>query len=102
MDMFCGTGSIALSLAKHCQHVFGFELAASSIADANRNAELNDIRNATFVQGDLTRVAATMGKKYPQPDVIVTGELPSAPAVCLLAGCVAAAFCALLVLLNFC
>lgn len=73
MDLFCGTGSIGLTLAKHCQHVYGFEVAASAVADAKRNAVLNHITNATFVGWDLTKVSASMGKRYPRPDVIVTG-----------------------------
>ncbi len=75
MDLFCGTGSIGLTVAKDCRHVYGFESTASSVADARRNAEVNGISNATFVHGDLTKVAALMGKKYPSPDVIVTGGL---------------------------
>ena len=74
MDLFCGTGSIGLTLAKHCQHVYGFEVAVSSIADAKRNAVLNHITNATFVGWDLTKVSASLGKQYPRPDVIVTGK----------------------------
>ncbi len=75
MDLFCGTGSIGLTLAKDCHHVYGFESTASSVADARRNAEANGISNATFVHGDLTKVAAMMGQQYPNPDVIVTGGL---------------------------
>lgn len=75
MDLFCGTGSIGLTLAKDCHHVYGFESAASSVADARHNAEVNGISNATFVHGDLTKVAAMMGKQYPNPDLIVTGGL---------------------------
>lgn len=74
MDLFCGTGSIGLTLAKHCRHVYGFEVAVSSIADAKHNADLNHITNATFVGWDLTKVSASMGKQYPKPDVIVTGK----------------------------
>ena len=77
MDLFCGTGSIGLTLAKHCHHVYGFEVAVSSIADAKRNAVINHITNATFVGWDLTKVSASMGKQYPGPDVIVTGEADS-------------------------
>ena len=84
MDLFCGTGSIGLTLAKDCRHVYGFEVSASSVADARRNAEVNGISNATFVHGDLTQVAATMGKKYPGPDVIVTGALRLFSCLCQL------------------
>lgn len=64
--------------------MYGFEVSASSVADARRNAEVNGIPNATFVHGDLTEVAATMGKKYPNPDVIVTGALLLFSCHCLL------------------
>lgn len=74
MDLFCGTGSIGLTLAKHCRHVYGFEVAASSIADARRNADLNHISNATFVKWDLTKVSASMVVQHPRPDIIVTGK----------------------------
>ena len=74
MDLFCGTGSIGLTLAEHCRHVYGFEVAASSIADAKRNADLNHISNATFVEWDLTKVSASMVTQYPRPDIIVTGR----------------------------
>ena len=77
MDLFCGTGSIGLTLAKHCQHVYGFEVAVNSVADAKHNAVLNQISNATFVGWDLKKVSASMGKRYPRPDVIVTGKIDS-------------------------
>lgn len=52
-DLYCGTGAIALVLARHAQQVFGFEQVASAITDARRNAELNSIANACFFEGDV-------------------------------------------------
>ena len=74
MDLFCGTGSIGLTLARHCHHVYGFEVASSSIADARRNAAINNISNVTFVQSNLIKASDNIQKCVPKPDVIVTGK----------------------------
>ena len=47
LDLFCGTGTIGLTLAKNLNHFYGYELVPQAVADAHRNAEWNDIRNAT-------------------------------------------------------
>jgi tRNA/tmRNA/rRNA uracil-C5-methylase (TrmA/RlmC/RlmD family) len=48
LDMYCGTGTIGLSLASGCREVHGFEVSSSAVADARRNAERNGITNAHF------------------------------------------------------
>ena len=68
-DLYCGTGSIALLLARAAREVVGFEQNPGSVADARRNAALNAIGNARFVEGDvLVEVARTGAGK---PDVLV-------------------------------
>ncbi|KAK4395173.1 putative RNA methyltransferase CT0009 [Sesamum angolense] len=56
LDLFCGTGTIGLTLAKRVRHVYGFEIVDQAVSDARRNANLNGISNATFVQGDLNKI----------------------------------------------
>jgi 23S rRNA (uracil1939-C5)-methyltransferase len=56
LDLFCGTGTIGLSMAAHCARVVGVEVVKEAVADAKLNAKRNGIRNATFVLGDLDRV----------------------------------------------
>ncbi|KAJ6700931.1 TRNA (URACIL(54)-C(5))-METHYLTRANSFERASE [Salix koriyanagi] len=50
LDLFCGTGTIGLTLARRAKHVYGYEVVPQAISDAHRNAKLNRISNATFVQ----------------------------------------------------
>jgi 23S rRNA (uracil1939-C5)-methyltransferase len=73
LDLFCGTGSIGLTMASHCRKVVGIELVADAVADAKRNAKRNKITNAEFAVGDLLRLKDSpiplLGKE--QPDVIV-------------------------------
>eukprot|EP00873_Tetraselmis_striata_P010435 jgi/Tetstr1/430699/TSEL_020491.t1 len=48
LDLYCGTGTIGLSLAGACAEMHGFEVSPSAVADARRNAERNGISNAHF------------------------------------------------------
>ncbi|XP_078164066.1 RNA methyltransferase family protein isoform X2 [Carex rostrata] len=72
LDLFCGTGTIGLTLAKRAGHVYGYEVVPQAILDARRNAELNNIHNATFIQGDLNKINDNFGKEFPRPDVIIS------------------------------
>ncbi len=59
IDAYCGIGTISLLLAKKAKQVYGVEIVETAIADADRNANLNQIKNATFVLGAAEE---TMGK----------------------------------------
>ncbi|CAN1346493.1 Zinc finger CCCH domain-containing protein 24 [Linum perenne] len=52
-DICCGTGTIGLTLAHRVGMVVGIEMNASAVSDANRNAEINGIKNCRFVAGKL-------------------------------------------------
>ena len=60
------------------KHVYGYEVVAQAISDARRNAELNGIDNATFVQGDLNKIDENFGKNFPRPDVVISGRVSGA------------------------
>ena len=48
-DLFCGIGTIGLTLAPRAGEVWGMEIVAEAIEDAERNAEANGIANARFM-----------------------------------------------------
>ncbi|KAF7136182.1 hypothetical protein RHSIM_Rhsim08G0230200 [Rhododendron simsii] len=75
LDLFCGTGTIGLTLARKARHVYGYEVVPQAISDARRNAKLNEIHNATFVQGDLNKIDVNFGKDFPKPDIIISGDV---------------------------
>ncbi|GFR50193.1 hypothetical protein Agub_g12361 [Astrephomene gubernaculifera] len=56
LDLYCGTGTIGLSLAAECRTVVGMEVVESAVADARVNAALNGITNATFVAADVDQL----------------------------------------------
>ncbi|MDP6533117.1 MAG: 23S rRNA (uracil(1939)-C(5))-methyltransferase RlmD [Candidatus Marinimicrobia bacterium] len=69
-DLYCGTGSISLFLAKKTKEVHGFEWIVSAIEDAVRNAVNNGIGNAFFHKANLDRPLDGI-KDLPKPDIIV-------------------------------
>ncbi|MBQ9826602.1 MAG: 23S rRNA (uracil(1939)-C(5))-methyltransferase RlmD [Firmicutes bacterium] len=59
LDLYCGAGSIGLSMAGQCARVIGVESVKPAVLDANRNAVINGIVNATFVCGRAEDVIDT-------------------------------------------
>uniref|UniRef100_A0A131Z2S6 tRNA (uracil(54)-C(5))-methyltransferase n=1 Tax=Rhipicephalus appendiculatus TaxID=34631 RepID=A0A131Z2S6_RHIAP len=51
LDVCCGTGTIGLTLASQLHSVFGMDVSAQAIEDANYNAQLNGISNAQYQVG---------------------------------------------------
>jgi 23S rRNA (uracil1939-C5)-methyltransferase len=72
-DLYTGTGSIALYLARQCKHVVGIEEIPEAIVDAGENMVLNGIQNATFYAGDVKEVLSpAFTEKHGRPDVVIT------------------------------
>ena len=55
-DLYCGIGTITLSMAKTAGRVYGIEVIPEAIEDAKRNAERNGISNAEFYCGKAEEV----------------------------------------------
>ena len=56
LDLFCGVGSIGLSMADAVREVVGIEIVPDAVRCAAENARRNGIRNAAFFAGDATDV----------------------------------------------
>ncbi len=72
-DLYTGTGTIALFVARNAKKVVGVEMIASAIEDAKANAKLNNLSNTEFFAADMKdmfneQFIAQHGK----PDVIIT------------------------------
>ena len=57
LDLYCGAGSIGLSMAKDCREIVGIEIVESAVECARLNAERNGIKNASFYAGDAGEAA---------------------------------------------
>jgi 23S rRNA (uracil1939-C5)-methyltransferase len=70
-DLFCGIGTIALSLAARAREVVGVEIVETAVADAIANARLNDVLNARFYAGDIRLAMRDLVEQAGRPDVAV-------------------------------
>ncbi len=62
-DLYCGIGTITLSMAKTAGKVYGIEVIPDAIEDAKRNADRNDISNAEFFCGKAEEVLPAFYEK---------------------------------------
>ncbi len=56
LDLYCGTGTIGLSMAGKASRIIGVESVKPAVIDANRNAVLNGIVNAEFICGKAEEI----------------------------------------------
>ncbi|WP_027185397.1 23S rRNA (uracil(1939)-C(5))-methyltransferase RlmD [Desulfovibrio inopinatus] len=69
VDLYCGSGGLALWMARRAASVLGVEADAHAVADAKRTAVENAIENCRFLAADvLETLEAPMD---PSPDVII-------------------------------
>ena len=54
LDLYCGTGSIGLSMSKGAKSLVGIEIVPDAVECARINAEQNGIENAEFYCGDAS------------------------------------------------
>jgi 23S rRNA (uracil1939-C5)-methyltransferase len=71
LDLFCGIGTIALTLALDAGEVWGVELVEEAVADAIENARLNGVDNASFFAGDVRTAMRPLLERSGRPDVVV-------------------------------
>ncbi len=70
-DLYCGTGTIALSLAGSAASVWGVEISEESVACAIENATANGIANTQFFAGNVGQSLEELHEKAGPPDVVV-------------------------------
>ena len=77
LDLFCGTGSIGLSMADSVRELIGIEIVDSAVECAKENARACGIENAYFFTGDATETERLLmnaeeklGRKI-SPDIVI-------------------------------
>lgn len=70
-DIYCGTGTIGLTMAEKANRIFGIEIIPEAVENAKRNAALNQIENAEFFCGDALAGAQVLAKRGVQADVVI-------------------------------
>ena len=70
-DLYCGIGTIGLTLARDAGEVWGIETVPEAIADAEHNAGENGIENARFTARDVRLGVRPLLEEAGSPDVVV-------------------------------
>ena len=71
LDLYCGTGTIGLSMADKAGKLIGAEIIPQAIDDARLNAERNGIENARFICGDAGEAAERLKNEGISPGCII-------------------------------
>ncbi|MDQ4030602.1 MAG: 23S rRNA (uracil(1939)-C(5))-methyltransferase RlmD, partial [Actinomycetota bacterium] len=70
-DLYCGIGTIGLTMAPDALTVWGIEVSEESVACALENADLNEISNAAFFAGNVGQSVEELLERSGPPDVVV-------------------------------
>jgi 23S rRNA (uracil1939-C5)-methyltransferase len=70
-DLYCGIGSIGLTMARRALTVWGIDISEESVACALENADLNGIANAAFYAGDVGQAIEELKDRSGAPDLVV-------------------------------
>jgi 23S rRNA (uracil1939-C5)-methyltransferase len=70
-DLFCGIGTIGLTMARQAGEVWGLEIVPEAIEDAERNARANGIDNVHFMAANARTGVRPLVEKAGKPDVVI-------------------------------
>lgn len=70
-DLYCGTGTIGLTMASGAKKLYGIEIVPDAVNNAVRNAAINGISNAAFYCGDASECARRLKDEGITPDVAI-------------------------------
>jgi len=56
LDLYCGTGTIGLSMAKRAKRLIGVEIVPEAVSCARENAARGGVENAEFICSDATDI----------------------------------------------
>ena len=71
LDLYCGAGTIGLSMANEAKNIIGVEIIPDAIKNAKGNAKNNNINNARFICADATEAAKQLAEEGLSPNVVI-------------------------------
>lgn len=71
LDLFCGTGTIGMHLARDAKFVWGAEIEAAIVAAAWRNARVNHVHNISFFVSDTKHFLNAHSQFFKQMKLLV-------------------------------
>lgn len=71
VDLYCGAGTIGITMADKAKRLFGIEIVPQAIENARKNAALNGVSNAEFFCGDAFDGAKELEQRGIHADVVI-------------------------------
>ncbi len=71
LDLYCGTGTIGLTMAKEAKEIIGVEIIPQAVENAIENAKKNNIDNARFICADASKAAEVLKSEGTKPDIAI-------------------------------
>ncbi len=71
LDLYCGIGTVGLSMVDRVKSLIGVESVPQAIENAKSNAKRNNVKNAEFICGDAGRISEMLVDRGTSPDVII-------------------------------
>jgi len=71
LDLYCGAGTIGLSMAGQAGQLIGVEIVPQAVENARANAAANGVTNARFLCADAGQAAAQLAAEGLRPDVVL-------------------------------
>ncbi|MDD6620361.1 MAG: 23S rRNA (uracil(1939)-C(5))-methyltransferase RlmD [Eubacteriales bacterium] len=71
LDLYCGVGTIGLTMADKIKQLIGIEIIPEAIENAKENARINSVQNARFICADAPNGAEILKNKGIRPDIVI-------------------------------
>ncbi len=71
LDLYCGVGTIGITMADSVKQLVGIEIIPQAVENAVNNARINHIENAQFICADAPKGAEILKEKGIKPDVVI-------------------------------
>ena len=71
VDIYCGAGTIGLTMANDVKQLIGIEIVPQAIENAKINAQMNGVTNAQFFCMDAAQGAKELEKRGIKPDTVI-------------------------------
>ena len=64
LDLYCGVGTLGLSVANKFKNIYGIEIVENAIIDAKHNAKINNISNTHYYAGSTDDILENLNVKF--------------------------------------
>lgn len=64
IDLYCGVGTIGISISPYVEEVIGVEVLKEAVYDANRNMKINNVQNISFIHSKVEDILDWLPTNY--------------------------------------